>query len=208
MRSKFSKFLKSGTLVSAAALLVACSNAPVKQAQWVAPELGAQSRLLQSGPVLVLCDFYDAAVRLNCQDELVRAVRARGGNPVTLPVGTALTGDRELDGQLVAPAATIGAGAVLVLGLNPVTSASDSGLSLGFGGFSFGGGGGVGLGLSAPIGGERVLTTWAGNGRVTDVKTGRLVWTTSLSAAPGDLRAQLKSLADGVATAAQESGLF
>lgn len=208
MRSNFSKTLKASALVCAAALLAACSNAPVRQAQWVAPELGAQSRLLQSGPVLVVCDFYDAAVRQICQDDLVRAVRAKGGNPVTLPAGTALLGDRELDAQLVAPAKTIGAGAVVVLALNPVTSQANSGLSVGLGGFSFGGGGGVGVGFSAPIGGDRLLTTWAGNGRVTDARTGRLVWTTSLSAAPGALEGQLQSLADGVATAAQESGLF
>ncbi|RYY68848.1 MAG: hypothetical protein EOO24_51565, partial [Comamonadaceae bacterium] len=157
MRSNFSKTLKAGALVCAAVLLAACSNAPVRQAQWVAPDLGAQSRLLQSGPVLVVCDFYDAAVRQICQDDLVRAVRAKGGNPVTLPAGTELFGDRELDAQLVAPAKTIGAGAVVVLALNPVTSQANSGLSVGLGGFSFGGGGGVGVGFSAPIGGDRLL---------------------------------------------------
>ncbi|RZL63539.1 MAG: hypothetical protein EOP81_12135 [Variovorax sp.] len=64
------------------------------------------------------------------------------------------------------------------------------------------------MGLSAPIGGDRVHTTWAANGRVSDARSGRLVWTTSLSATSGDLRTQLQSLAGGVATAARESGLF
>lgn len=197
------------TLALACAMsLAACSTGPVKQAQWVAPELGAQSRLLRTGPVLVVCDFYDAAVRQICQDELMRAVRSQGGDPVTLPASTALLGDRELDGQLFAPANTLGATAVVVMTLTPVASATGSGLSVGLGGFSFGGGGGVGVGLSAPIGGDRVLTTWSANARVNDVKGGRLVWTTSLSATSGDLRTQLQALAGGVASAAQESGLF
>ncbi|RZL64680.1 MAG: hypothetical protein EOP81_07725, partial [Variovorax sp.] len=130
--------------LACAALLVACSTGPVKQAQWIDPALGAQSGLLRGAPVLVACDFVDTAVRQICQDELVQAVRGQGGNPVIAPAGTVLLGDREPDAQLLASAAAIGARAVVVMTLTPVASAAGSGVSLGLGGFSFGGGSGVG----------------------------------------------------------------
>ena len=62
-----------------------------------------------------------------------------------------------------------------------------------------------------PIGGSRVDTGFSANGRVTDARTGRLVWTTSFGggAAPSqDLRAQSAALAKSVVDAAQASGLF
>lgn len=205
-------FRNAGFTLALGAILMlsGCSSTPVKQAQWSAPELGAQSRLLQSGPVLVACDFYDAAVRQICLDEMVRAVRAKGGTPVMAPVGTSLMGDREPDAQLVAPAMAVGARTVLVLALTPTASESGSGLSVGLGGFSFGRGSGVGLGFSAPIGGERTGNGWAANARVTDAQSGKLVWTTSLatSSASNDLRAQVQALAAAVADAAQVAGLF
>ncbi len=201
--------LRPAALALAATLLVACASTPRPEAQWVDPALGAQSRLLQGQKVLVACDAYDAAVRQICQDALFREVLAKGAQPVVLPAGATFMTDRELDGQLVGSAAGLGARAVIVLALTPATASAGSGVSLGIGGFSFGRGGGGGIGLGVPIGGSQVSTGFSANGRVTDARTGRLVWTTSFVAAPSqDLRAQSGALAKSVIDAAQAAGLF
>jgi len=200
---------RPAALALAASLLVACASTPRPEAQWTDPALGTQSRLLQGQKVLVACDAYDVAVRQLCQDALFQEVLARGAQPVALPAGATFMTDRELDGQLVGSATGLGARAVIVLALTPATASAGSGVSLGIGGFSFGRGGGGGIGLGVPIGGSQVSTGFSANGRVTDARTGRLVWTTSFVASPSqDLRAQSAALAKSVVDAAQASGLF
>jgi hypothetical protein len=80
---------------------------------------------------------------------------------------------------------------------------------LGIGAFSFGGGGGGGVGLGIPIGGGRPDTGFAANGRVTDVRGQRLVWTATVVAAPSaDLGSQVDSLSRSLLDSAQGAGLF
>jgi len=203
------RFARPAAFALAATLLVACASTPRPEAQWADPVLGAQSRFLQGQKVLVACDVPDAALRQLCQDALFQEVLSKGAQPVVLPAGATFMTDRQLDGQLVGNAAGLGAKAVIVLALTPATASVGSGMSLGIGGFSFGRGGGGGIGLGVPIGGSQVSTGFSANGRVTDARTGRLVWTTSFVAAPSqDLRAQSAALAKSVIDAAQASGLF
>lgn len=165
--------------------------------------------MLRGAKVLVVCDAYDVAARRICQDQLVRQVGAKGGNPVTLPAGTVLLNDRDLDGQLVDSASALDATAIFTMTLTPATSSVGSGVTLGIGGFSFGRGGGGGVGLSAPIGGGDVSTGFAASGRVTDVRSNRLVWTATLVASPSaDLNTQFQDLSRSMLDNAQSAGLF
>ena len=102
-----------------------------------------------------------------------------------------------------------GAKAVVSVAIGPATQAVSQGFSIGIGGFGFGRGGGGGVGVSAPIGGGRVDTGYAANGRVTDVASGRLMWTARASAPPSkDANAQLADLSKSVLDAAAGAGLF
>ena len=59
------------------------------------------------------------------------------------------------------------------------------------------------------IGGGRVTTGYAANGRITDVGTGRLVWAARATTAPSpDVNAQLAELSKAVFDSADKSGLF
>ena len=189
--------------------LAGCASAPQREAQWIDPGIGTQSRFLRGEKVLVACDAYDQALRQICQDRLYRDVLAKGASPVAAPAGTLLLNDRELDGQLIPAAAAIGAKAIFIMSLTPATTSAGSGASLGIGGFSFGRGSGVGVGLGMPIGGGRPDTGFAANGRVTDVRNQRLIWTATVVAAPSaDLEAQFDSLSRSMLDSAQGAGLF
>ncbi len=189
--------------------LAGCGSAPHSEVQWIDPGLGTQSRYLRGEKILIACDTYDAVLRQFCQERLLREVQAKGANPVTVPAGTALLNDREFDGQLIASATALGAKAIFTMTLTPATSSAGSGASLGLGGFSFGRGRSAGIGLSVPIGGLRSSTGFAANGRVTDVRSSRLVWTATLVAAPSaDLDSQFGSLSRSMLDSAQGAGLF
>lgn len=191
------------------AAVAGCSSAPQREAEWTDPALQAQPRFLQGEKVLVACDAYDLAIRQICQQRLVREVTAAGASPVSLPSGTVLLTDRELDGQLIASAAEAGAKAVLTVTLTPASSNAGSGVSLGIGGFSFGRGGGGGIGLGIPIGGGSTATGFAANGRVTDVRSNRLMWTATAVAAPSaDLEGQFTELTRSLLDSARKAGVF
>lgn len=201
------RFLAASAL--AAALLAGCASSPQLAAQWTDPQLGAQSSFLRGGRILVACDAGDLTIRQICQDRLAAEVSARGATPVFLGPDTLIATDRAIDGQLLAAARTAGAKALMVLTLAPAVTDVSPGFSIGVGGFGFGRSSGVGVGVSAPVGGGRVTTGYAANGRVTDVNTGRLVWSASASTAPSsDVDAQLGELSKTVLGAADKAGLF
>jgi len=196
----------------AATLLAACaSTVPQRSGEWIDPALGPHSGILRAGKVLVACEAWDLSMRQNCQTMLVSQLQAKGPDPVVSPQAAMAPSSRELDSQLLAEAGSLGARSILVIALTPALMGSGfSGASIGIGGFSWGGGGGAGIGLSAPIGG----TTWGSTGfeaqgRITDVSTGRLVWTTTFAASPSsDFAAQVRELTSAVVNAAQGAGLL
>jgi len=83
------------------------------------------------------------------------------------------------------------------------------GVSLGIGGFGFGRHSAGGVGVSAPIGGGQVSSGYSASSRVTDVASGRLMWSARATTPPSsDINAQLADLSKTVVDAAQKAGLF
>ncbi len=198
-----------GSTLMTAALLSACASTPRVDAEWTDPS-APRASLMRGANVLVACEAQDVAIRNVCQERLAAEVAARGATPVIVPSNTPVVLDRAIDPQLLPAARTVNAKAVLVVTLTPATTdAGGSGLSFGIGGFGFGRGGGGGLGVSGPVGGQRVETGFAANGRVTDVSSGRLVWTASATAPPStDLGAQFSALSTSVLNSAEKAGVF
>ncbi len=193
--------------LAAGTLLAAGASTPQLDTQRADLGLGAHSALLHGAKVLVACDAFDVAVRQVCQDQLASEVVARGATPVFVAAGTQLLTDRAIDGRLLPGAKTADAKPVLVVSLTPSTVDVDSRPSLSIGGFAFGRRSAVGVGVSAPIGGGRVATGFQANGRLTDVPTGRQVWTASAAAAPSsDLDAPFAALAETVLDSADGAG--
>ena len=194
-------------LAAAAALLAGCAGAPHLDAQWSDASLAPN--LLHGARVLVACDAAELVVRQICQDQLAGEVVARGATPVFAPPGLPLATDRSLDVQLLPAAREAGAKAILVMTVAVAVNDISPGLSIGIGGFGFGRHGGVGAGVEAPLGGGRPTASYSANGRVTDVQSGRLVWTAKATAPPSaDVDAQMRQLAQTVLGAAEQAGLF
>jgi hypothetical protein len=191
--------------------LGACASSPQRWGEWTDPSLGSNSGILRGGNVLIACDTFDLLMRQPCQDDLARALAERGVNPIVAPISVPLNA-RDSEAQLAANAAAAGARTVFVMSLAPAATSAGSGMSgmsIGIGGFSWGHGGGGGIGLSAPIGGGWGGVGFSATGRVTDVRNGRMVWTTTFTASPAtDLAGQIRDLNRNVLDAAQSAGLL
>ena len=191
----------------AAALLVGCASTPQLDAQWSDPSLGPS--FLRGARVLVACDAYEVVVRQICQDHLAREVVARGATPVFLPPGFPVATDRSVDAQLLPAAREAGAKAMMVMTVAVAVQDVSQPFQIGIGGFGFGSSGSAGVGVSAPVGGGRVTSGYSANGRVTEVPSGRLVWTAKATAPPSsDINAQMSDLSRLVLGAADKAGLF
>lgn len=207
----------SGTLPLVLSLTLAgcAASPPQRLGDWVDPSLGQNSRMLRSGPVLIACDTFDLLMRQPCESDLMQALAQRGASPIVAP-GAVAFGARETEAQMASSATALGANAVFILTLAPASTSGGwnaSGMSIGLGGFSGGRNSGVGLGLSAPIGGGG----WGGGGavgfsatgRVIDVRTGRLVWSSNFVASPSsDLGGQVRELMRSVLDSAQSAGVL
>jgi len=190
-----------------AALAASCASAPQLDAQW--SDAAAVPGLLHGARVLVACDAAELVVRQICQDRLAGEVAARGATPVFVPPETPIATDRSIDPQLLAAARASGAKGLLVMTVAVAVHDVSAPVSIGIGGFGFGSSGSVGMGVSAPVGGGRVTAGYSGNGRVTDVASGRLVWTAKATSPPSsDVDAQLAELSRLVLGAADRAGLF
>ena len=202
--------IHSRSAVGIATLLVAaCATGPTNPTEWRDPALGTQSHLLKGSSVLVACDAPDIATRTICQQQLAADVRARGGVPVMAPTDIAVLRDREFDPQLLAASRSANARTLLVMALTPVAINDGPAFSIGIGGFGFGRNSAIGGGVSAPIGSDRITTGFAASGRITDVASGKLLWTAREAPPPtGDLRGHMADLSAAVLDSAQRAGLF
>ena len=198
-------------VVLTVAAIAGCASNRV-DAEWTDPAQRGHVVSLRGASVLIACEAPDVAVRNICQERFAAQVASRGSRPVFVPSEAPIYSDRALDPQLLPGAREANAGAVLVITLRPVATEDDrSSVSFGIGGFGFGGrsGGGGALGLTTPIGEGHVATGFSANGRVTDVASGRLVWSATAAASPSEnLDAQLDQLSRSLLDSASRSGLF
>ena len=159
--------------------------------------------------MLVACEAQDLAIRQVCLDRVAAEVVARGATPAFASSDTTITPDRAVDGQLLPAARSADARAVLVITLVPAVTDVSPGFSVSLGGFGFGRSSAVGVGVAAPVGGGRIATGFSANARVTEVSSGKLVWTASAAALPSsDLNAQLGALCKAVLDSADKAGMF
>ena len=191
----------------AAALLVGCASTPQLDAQWSDPSLGPS--FLRGTRVLVACDAYEVVVRQICQDHLAREVVARGATPVFLAPGFPVATDRSVDAQAAACRARGGREGDdgddrRCRRPGRQSAVSDRHRRLRLRQQRQCRRRRLGAGRRRPRD-----SGYSANGRVTEVPSGRLVWTAKATAPPSsDINAQMSDLSRLVLGAADESGLF
>jgi hypothetical protein len=197
--------LAAAALFAASAAVIAGCASTRLDAQWSDPEFAGRS--LRGAKVLVVCGASEVVVARICQDKLVAQVAAAGASPVTaredLPAGPS---ERTL-------AAARSAGATAVFGSSvaqgsPVVGFGPT-VGVGVGGGSGGGYGGVGI--SFPIGGGGAQTDagYAADVLVTDVATGRLMWTGRVTTGSWEgLDTVLGEMVQTAVEGARKAGLF
>ena len=201
----------SGVAAATAVLCFTGCASTKLDAQWSDPQFAGTS--LRGTKVLVACESSDLAIKRICQDQFASELTAHGATPVMAPDHSDTTG-RAVDRYLPA-ARDAGAKAVLSAAVAPDAFAVNPGPSVGFGigGFSgsggYRGGTGVGVGIAMPVGSSQRSMAYAASSTLTDVATGRPMWTAKASTpASSDVNAQLADLARAVVAAAFKAGLF
>ncbi len=195
----------AAALVAAGTLCIAGCAGTRLDAQWSDPQF--QGRSLRGAKVLVVCNANEPVVRRICQEKLAAQVATAGATPVMAPDDVAAG---PTDTTL---AAARGAGATAVFGstIGPEAVVVGAGPSVGFGigGGSGGVGGGVGISFPFGGGGGQVDTGYAANAVVTDVATGRLMWTSKVTTSSWQpLETQISELVKTAVEGAQTAGLF
>ncbi|MBA3590060.1 hypothetical protein [Methylibium sp.] len=195
-----------------AALLAGCATTSL-DAQWTDPQF--QGRSLRDTTILVVCEAPDAAVKRLCEDRLAAEVVAYGATASIAPDGlpNPVRGREQAPSAYLPAARTAGAQAVLSAAVvSEVVPGRYSGPFVNIGIGSFGGGRigvGSGIGISLPIGGGAGAYRHGLNGALTDVATGKLMWSGTASTGPSDdAGVQLSDLTRAVAEAAQKAGFF
>ncbi|KQV98458.1 hypothetical protein [Rhizobacter sp. Root1221] len=190
--------------LTTAAALAGCGIAPL-DAQWKDPAHPAES--LRGTTVLVVCESDEQVVKQMCQDRVAAELRALGANTALVPYSVDPTATRLSD-----EARAVKARAIFSTKLSPDVPryGSSSGVSVGFGmGGGFGHRGFGGVGVSAPIGGSRISQGYVANASLSDVASGRLMWTGKASTRSSeDLNWQVDSLTKAVVGGAQQAGFF
>jgi hypothetical protein len=191
----------------AASLASGCAS-PTVDAQWRNIELPPS--YLRGATVLVSCETPEMVLKRICEDQVMADLSARGASPVLpAPGAVPATPPGVADMQYLPAARETGAKAVLSVTLGPSSQSVSQGVQIGIGGFGFGGHSAGGIGVSAPIGGGQVSQGYSANGRVTDVASGRLMWTARASTPPSsNVNEQLADLSKSVLDAAGKAGLF
>lgn len=196
-------------LISLASLaaLSGCATQAL-DAQWSDPQLTANAPL-KGARVLVVCEAQDEVLRRICQDNIGAELTKAGVSPVAAPDVGSATSAPGGPAPYVSAARAANAKAVLVTSIAPGATVARPGFTVGLGVGGFGGGVGGGVGVSAPIGGTRVATSYAANASLTDVASGRLMWTARASEPASEVTsAQVANLARKVVEGAAQAKLF
>jgi len=194
-----------------AMLLSACATTRL-EAEWTAPQFRGHS--LRGTRVLVVCESPELVFKRQCEDHMASRLNEAGASPVlgaadpSGPPGHQMPPD-----QLATAARNAGASAVFSTLIVPGAAVASTGswLSIGLGGFGIGGNSatGAGVGVDLPVGGGNVQTGFAASSSLTDVATGKLMWTGKASAPPSsDLNKQIQELTTAVVQGAHQAGLL
>lgn len=198
---------RSALMAAVPLALVGCASTVV-DTQWRNVELPAS--YLRGATVMVSCETRDEILRRICEEQVSADLSARGARPVLPARGTvAAVQPGVADAQYLPAARDSGAKAVFSVTVGASSTAVSPGVMVSIGGFGFGRNSGGGVGVAAPIGGGQVSNGYSASGRVTDVASGRLMWTARASTPPSsDVNAQLADLSKSVLDAADKAGLF
>jgi hypothetical protein len=190
-----------------------CSSNPV-QAEWKDPAFAGHS--LRGAKVLVVCDAADLPIKRVCEDEMRAQVQTAGAIAVSAPEVTGTGNADALNEKALAAARNAGAKAILLATVAPDTTVVNPGPSVGIGVGGFGGFGGwrsggigTGVGVSVPVGAPRTKTGYAANMILKDTESGRVMWTSKVSAPVSqDINMQMNTVAKAGVEAAQKAGMF
>jgi hypothetical protein len=196
-----------GCLCAAVLLLCGCATTTV-DARW--RNVQTPAGYLRGATVLVACEAPEVVLVRLCEDRMSAALAAHGARPVLAAPGeVAAAQPGAPDMQYLPVARRLGAASVMVVGIGLASQRVSQGISIGIGGFGFGRYSAGGVGVSAPIGGGQVSAGYAADGRLTDLATGRLMWTARASAPPSsDVNDQIDRLAGSLVEAAASDRLF
>ena len=190
--------------LASVAALVGCASTKV-DAQWRSTELPAN--FLRGAQVMVHCETNEPVLQHICEDRFSADLAALGARPVLAAPGA--VAPTAADAQALPAARSSGAKALFSVTIGVASQSVSQGMSIGIGGFGFGSSSGGGVGVSAPIGGGQLSTGYSASSRVTEVASGKLVWTARATAPPSsDVNAQLAELSKIVVDAAAKAGLF
>ena len=213
-------WLESRISVAAVALLGLCGllvggcASTAIQAQWADPLFAGRS--LRGATVLVMCHASAPAVQRICQDQIAARMLISGVRPVMVTEADLSAAEGEpITDNIFAAARRAGAHAIWGATIAPDVTVVSPGPTIGVGIGGFGGSGGWypssgvggGIGVGVPVGGEHVNTAYAADMTLTDVDTGRLMWTSKITTpASHDMTAQVTQLVDVGVQSAQQAG--
>jgi hypothetical protein len=153
-----------------------------------------------------------------CQDQIAARMLLSGIRPVMATEADLITAQSEhIADKIFAAARRAGANAIWAATIAPDFTVVSPGPTIGFGigGFgtsggwhrSSGVGGGIGVGF--PVGSEQVNTAYAADMTLTDVETGRLMWSSRLTTpATQDITEQVTQLVEVGVKSAQQAGFI
>ena len=154
--------------------------------------------------MLVVCSANAPAIQHICQDQIAARMLMSGIRPVMVTEADLITAQGEqITDKIFAAARRAGANAIWAATIAPDVTVVSPGPTIGFGigGFgtsggwhrSSGVGGGIGVGF--PVGADQVNTAYAADMTLTDVETGRLMWTSKITTpASQDITEQVTEL--------------
>jgi len=189
-------------------LVFAGCASTVVDTQWRNVELPAN--YLRGATVMVSCETRDELLRRICDEQVAAELSAHGAVPVFAAPGTVAAIEPGVaDAQYLPAARGSGAKAVFSVTVGASSTSVSPGVMVSVGGFGLGRNSAAGVGVAAPVGGGQVSNGYSANGRVTDVASGRLMWSARASTPPsGDVNAQVTDLSKSVLDAAGKAGLF
>jgi hypothetical protein len=215
-------WLESRAWATAVALLTLCGllvggcASTAIQAQWADPLFAGRS--LRGATVLVVCSANAPAIQHICQDQIAARMLMSGIRPVMVTEADLITAQGEqITDKIFAAARRAGANAIWAATIAPDVTVVSPGPTIGFGigGFgtsggwhrSSGVGGGIGVGF--PVGADQVNTAYAADMTLTDVETGRLMWTSKITTpASQDITEQVTELTQAGVKSAQQAGVL